>query len=575
MSLPLGFGNENLRAMMSGIMSLLQDMSVDPSGDPPRDTSTEAPMDTSTGPSTGPSTGQAPSGSEFSMSDGTEKKVFPDSKSLFEVLQQTLSTCAPVTDPILPPQSPRMTTDQIFDFADTLDSPIDYTVYLFDKLTGCSYDSMPRHSRTKLDRLVGNPQVTDDQIIWRGASAVYLAKAIQKSQYASAETMSVGENLLYEPPSNETRYKLAFPDAVPPSRPRITDAGFDLCLSKYIKTENGVLYYSTGVMLEPPTNMWYMLVPRSSMAKTGYVMANGVGIIDPEYRGEVIVALRKIREDAADVPPHAKWVQIIPQLWHDVEMVPVEELNQTTRGATGGLGSQQFQPPVTGNSETLYNAVLFNDVATVKSILSASSCYRPGDIHWQNDRCLCEASKNGRTEIVQLLLDHGANVHTDNDSALRWASTNGHTDTVKVLLDHGAQYLSDALQRASTNGHTDTVKVLLDHGADVHIAGDSALRWASEKGYTDTVKVLLDHGADVHADNNYALRWASRHGHTDTVKVLLDYGADVHAENGQALQWASDYSHTAIVKLLLDHSENVLKSGVCLPSRVHTITRYS
>ena len=49
---------------------------------------------------------------------------------------------------------------------------------------------------------------------------------------------------------------------------------------------------------------------------------------------------------------------------------------------------------------------------------------------------------------------------------------------------------------SSKDGYTDVVKLLLDHGADVHAYGDEALIWTSERGHNDVIKLLLDHGAD-------------------------------------------------------------------------------
>lgn len=45
-------------------------------------------------------------------------------------------------------------------------------------------------------------------------------------------------------------------------------------------------------------------------------------------------------------------------------------------------------------------------------------------------------------------------------------------------------------------GHKDVVELLLNHGADVHACNDQALRWAAENGHTQTVSLLLEHGAD-------------------------------------------------------------------------------
>lgn len=142
-----------------------------------------------------------------------------------------------------------------------------------------------------------------------------------------------------------TNYKLVSVDAIPPTKNNNTDAGFDLWLTRLIKTNDAktVFYYGTGVSIEPPPDFWYMLVVRSSTVKLGYCMANGVGIIDTDYRGEIIVALHKTDAAAADLQLPCKAVQIIAMPNIKMQMQGVESLAETIRSDQGGLGSRQFK----------------------------------------------------------------------------------------------------------------------------------------------------------------------------------------------------------------------------------------
>lgn len=130
------------------------------------------------------------------------------------------------------------------------------------------------------------------------------------------------------------------PDAILPSRAHPTDTGFDLVLLEPTKTIGDVTMYATGISVRPPPGFYFDLVARSSLSKTGYMLANGIGIIDRDYTGEILVALRKIDKDAPDLVLPAKIVQLIPRRWYDMIPVeaPAEGLPKTDRG-DGGFGS--------------------------------------------------------------------------------------------------------------------------------------------------------------------------------------------------------------------------------------------
>ena len=155
----------------------------------------------------------------------------------------------------------------------------------------------------------------------------------------------------------------------------------------------------------------------------------------------------------------------------------------------------------------------------------------------------------------------GGNINTE----LIQASRNGRTETVAMLLEKGADmnatdnYGETVLQWASENGHTEIVKMLLEKGADVNAkrnCGNAALSSASYGGYTEIVKMLLKNGAIVNAEDNHgwtALQLASENGRIEIVKMLLADGADVNAKNNDgntALQVASETGHTDIVAML-------------------------
>ncbi|XHF97076.1 hypothetical protein AWENTII_000679 [Aspergillus wentii] len=181
------------------------------------------------------------------------------------------------------------------------------------------------------------------------------------------------------------------------------------------------------------------------------------------------------------------------------------------------------------------------------------------------------ASEQGHEDMVQMLLNNGADTHgrgSTDTTALGFASSAGHQRIVEMLLEHGADVnlrskTSDsALQEALSWGHEQIVDILLTHGADVNIQskdGTTALQEASASGHQEIVQKLLAHGADIDIKGELygtALHAASSGGHQHIVEILLAQGADVHIEGklyGSAVQAASFGGNQQIVRLLLAH----------------------
>lgn len=135
-------------------------------------------------------------------------------------------------------------------------------------------------------------------------------------------------------------YAKARPDAVAPFKTRVSDSGYDLTLLEKVKTVGDVEYYDTGLKVQPSFGWYFDVVPRSSLSKTGYVLANSTGVIDRTYTGTILVPLRKVDKSAPDIKTPVVLVQMVPR--PVVHMsgfeVPEEQLTPTERGA-GGFGS--------------------------------------------------------------------------------------------------------------------------------------------------------------------------------------------------------------------------------------------
>lgn len=129
-------------------------------------------------------------------------------------------------------------------------------------------------------------------------------------------------------------------DAVIPSKTKVSDAGYDLTVIKEAKKFlNNVTLYDTGIKVKVKHGMYAEVVPRSSLSKSGYMLANSIGIIDQGYNGNIYIALVKVDPSAPDIELPFKCCQLIFRYQVHVDIVEVlEEFEATSRG-TGGFGS--------------------------------------------------------------------------------------------------------------------------------------------------------------------------------------------------------------------------------------------
>lgn len=119
-------------------------------------------------------------------------------------------------------------------------------------------------------------------------------------------------------------------------------AGADLyaCEGGEITVEAGeTRLVHTGIAMEIPEGLVGLVYARSGLAsKRGLAPANKVGVIDSDYRGEIMVALHNHGDKAQTVADGERIAQIVFTPYHTAEFSVVEELSETVRGV-GGFGS--------------------------------------------------------------------------------------------------------------------------------------------------------------------------------------------------------------------------------------------
>jgi dUTP pyrophosphatase len=163
-----------------------------------------------------------------------------------------------------------------------------------------------------------------------------------KSIYYSNNNITLLENI-YNELNNKPSIKVykTDKDAVIPSKAFEEDAGYDLTIIKKIKDFNSkTTLYDTGIKIEIDEGYYTEIVPRSSISKFGYILANNIGIIDNHYRGNLMIALTKIADDAPDIELPFKCCQLIvrKQIYSDLYEITDDNLSSTLRN-DGGFGS--------------------------------------------------------------------------------------------------------------------------------------------------------------------------------------------------------------------------------------------
>ena len=130
------------------------------------------------------------------------------------------------------------------------------------------------------------------------------------------------------------------PSADLPTRAHPTDAGLDLYAAETVHIiPNHVTLIPTGIAVAIPTGHVGLLVARSSLAvKKSMTLANGVGVIDPDYRGEIKIPVIPLDGCRNIVQAGTRIAQLVILPIALPRLDVVAHLDDTTRG-TGSFGS--------------------------------------------------------------------------------------------------------------------------------------------------------------------------------------------------------------------------------------------
>jgi len=127
-----------------------------------------------------------------------------------------------------------------------------------------------------------------------------------------------------------------------PFKKHTTDAGWDLkCAEGFVVSKGKSRPVSLGISVEIPEGHVGLLLPRSGLSRDkGLNLANVVGVIDSDYRGEMIAQVKNNGDRPLRIPEYTRICQllIVPIVLEDI--IVVDELTETDRGS-GGFGSTE------------------------------------------------------------------------------------------------------------------------------------------------------------------------------------------------------------------------------------------
>ena len=107
-----------------------------------------------------------------------------------------------------------------------------------------------------------------------------------------------------------------------------------------IKIEPGeTVFVHTGLAMQIPDGLVGLIYARSGLAcKRGLAPANCVGVIDSDYRGEIMVALHNYSNTPQEIEPNERVAQLVIAPYIAAEFEETDKLDDTVRGE-GGFGS--------------------------------------------------------------------------------------------------------------------------------------------------------------------------------------------------------------------------------------------
>jgi dUTP pyrophosphatase len=135
---------------------------------------------------------------------------------------------------------------------------------------------------------------------------------------------------------NDSGFDLFFPNDIKVEPNKTTKVSLGVKCAVYNKNTYSEMILNNGALINSQP---YFVFPRSSIGKTSLRLANSVGIIDAQYRGNLIVQIDNISSDSYMIKKGQRLFQICSRdLTPFYNVITVDKLQNTERGSNG-IGS--------------------------------------------------------------------------------------------------------------------------------------------------------------------------------------------------------------------------------------------
>ncbi|BAO49408.1 putative dUTPase [Alphaentomopoxvirus acuprea] len=125
-------------------------------------------------------------------------------------------------------------------------------------------------------------------------------------------------------------------DAINPIKFECSDEAYDLfIIDIYSVISDSTCIYDTGIILEPDFGWHIEIYARSSLIKYGYIISNGIGLIDSSYRGTIKVSLTKLFDTDKKLSFPFRAIQAVLKPNVHYEMKETINISKTTRNEKG------------------------------------------------------------------------------------------------------------------------------------------------------------------------------------------------------------------------------------------------